>query len=218
MAILACVSLVQAQTWQALPFPSDSDWPGPFGSPAVISPNKISMTGQPVRTLESYSGPLTITFDTFLQTNLTANGSLNVLFGPSGTASNLTPLPSLWFEMDLPNGNGSGAFLQLEEWTSVHSRTSIWTSAFSFAVGATNHVSLTLSSGALTGFTVNNQSYTAPVSAVLPVSPFQIQMSSQQPTDPWTVLNFAVVPEPTTFTLAGVGLLGLLFVAKRPRS
>src|SRR6266403_5105886 len=55
MCVCGFVRSAQAQsiTWQFLPFPQNSDWPGPQGTQAVTNGTQVTLQGWPVVTAQS---------------------------------------------------------------------------------------------------------------------------------------------------------------------
>src|SRR5579871_5160581 len=69
LSIFGAAWCAQAQsiTWQILPFPENSDWPGPKGSPSVTNGNQVIFQGQPVRSAQIFTPPVTFSYDVLLQ-------------------------------------------------------------------------------------------------------------------------------------------------------
>jgi hypothetical protein len=95
LPILGLAFAVHAQsvTWQILPFPTESNWPGPRGAPAVTNGNVVTLDGQPVRTVETFTPPITISYDMMLQARATSDGYLSLRFTPP-TQTTADPLPA----------------------------------------------------------------------------------------------------------------------------
>ena len=79
--MFACQTPANAQsvTWQILPF-YKSDWPGSQGSPATTNGDVVSLHGQPVRTVQTFSGPLKISYDMQLNSRVSTDGNLQFFF------------------------------------------------------------------------------------------------------------------------------------------
>src|SRR5712675_1961501 len=97
LAVCSWVASTHAQTvtWQDLPWPADQNWGGPQGSPAVTNGNQITLTGQDVLSAQTFTGPLTISYDALLPSKTTVDGGLNLLFVPPGESTNLVASPDL---------------------------------------------------------------------------------------------------------------------------
>jgi hypothetical protein len=98
--------LAQTVTWEILPWPSNQNWPGPQGSPAVTNGNQIILTGQDVLSAQVFTAPLTISYDVLLPVKSTTDGIIELFFVPTGEPTNLVPNPDielLWFETQTGN-------------------------------------------------------------------------------------------------------------------
>jgi hypothetical protein len=214
--IFVCASVAQAQTWQALPFPTDSDWPGSHGQTAVVTPSEIVLMGQPVRTVQSYSGPLTISFDTFLSQKTANDGFLLLTFIPTGIPSNLSPIPGTWLDWQYgPSGSGPDELVFQQATTSA--RTTVWSAPFALTLGLTNHFAMTVGNAGQLTLSVNGTPFALPSSTDVPFSQYQIELDGWQPANTWHVLNFTAVPEPGTMALVGMGLLVAICRARQSR-
>jgi hypothetical protein len=199
----------QNVTWQALPFPDNANWPGSTGQPATITPNQVVLQGHPVRSLETYSGPITLNCNVTLSNDGAGEGSLQLNFIPLGQATNLGLTSGILFVLGYGDSYGD----QLQLWSYPSSE--LWSNSFTFAAGANYQLSMSVAANGALSLSVNGQSYPLPNSATLPFSQFQLQMEGWQPANTWTVDNFAVVPEPTTAMLVGVSLAGLATTLRR---
>ncbi len=201
-------------TWQILPFP-DSNWPGPFGQPATTNGNLITLQGQPVRTLQTFSGPLRISYDVvlaFRPTGFGDDGSLQFFFLPPGETPTQSS-PNVGLYMQFWNFRPDGLSI------ATNNIDTVWgVVPFSISAQTVYHVTIDVSEiGGLT-WTIDNLTNSIPSTVVVPYSQFQLQIQGWQPGDTWQVSNFAVVPEPSTVALTSAGLLGLLVVIRRRRS
>jgi hypothetical protein len=207
-------TLAQAVTWQDLPFPQDSSWPGSQGSPATTNGNQVTLQGQPVRSTQSFTWGSTFTFKTVLDSrpgSSSDDGSFEFNMIPLGQATNVgltsyTGLFMQWwnFQPDAlgfyQSGSQSGSFV-----------------TFGIVAQKTNQVTIAVSGTGLLTWTIDGQTYSNGPQTV-PFSQFQLQVTGWQPTDTYHMIDFAAVPEPGTLTLAGPGLAVLLAAARRCKS
>jgi PEP-CTERM motif len=207
-------TLAQPVTWQDLPFPQDSTWPGSQGSPATTNGHEVVLNGQPVRSTQVFTWGSTFTFKTLLDSrpgSSTDDGSFQFNMIPLGQATNLdltsyTGLFMAWwnFQPDAlaiyQSGTQSGSFIP-----------------FGIVAQKTNQVTIAVSGTGLLTWTIDGQTYSNGT-VTLPFSQFQVQVEGWQPTDTYHMIDFAAVPEPGTLTLAGLGLAVLLAAARRCKS
>jgi hypothetical protein len=216
LAVCSWVVSTQAQTvtWQDLPWPADQNWLGPQGSPAVTNGNQITLTGQDVLSVQSFSGPLTISYDLLLPAKSTSDGIFETFFVPIGEATTNIPNPDIELQMnETQSGNDS------LEAVKDHGSTILWgNNPFSIITQTVYHVSISVAANGQVGWSINGNDVGLSNSVVVPYSSFQLRLSSWQPTQEWDVSNFAVVPEPATVTLLGAGLIGLFTIVRRRRS
>jgi PEP-CTERM motif-containing protein len=216
LAVCSWVTLTHGQTvtWQDLPWPADQDWPGPQGSPAVTNGNQITLTGQDVLSVQSFGGPLTISYDVLLPVKSTTDGSIETFFVPTGEATTNIPNPDIELLMnETQTGNDNLGVAK------DHDSTILWGSnPFSINTQTVYHVSIGIAANGQVNWSINGNDVGLTNSVVMPYSSFQIRLSSWQPTQEWDVSNFVVVPEPATVTLLGVGIVGLFAIIRRRRS
>lgn len=211
------LATAQSVTWQILPF-QQSDWPDGQGSPASTNGNVIALHGQPVRTVQTFSGgPLKISYDAVLDSRSSTDGGLQFIFVPSGLASNVLR-PALVLYFGFRNTPGLLDALYITSISSNGTGTQVWGEVpFSISVQTVYHNEIDVSpSGGLT-WIVNSQTNSIPGSVTIPFAQYQLEMESWQPGGPTsfgptvTVSNFSAVPEPCTAALVTVGLMGMLF-------
>jgi hypothetical protein len=204
----------QSVTWQDLPFPQDSNWPGSQGSPATTNGNEVVLQGQPVRSTQVFTRGSSFTFKTLLDLRPTGfgdDGSFQFNLIPVGEATNVgltsyTGLYMAWwnFQPDAlalyESGSQSGSFIP-----------------FGIVAQKTNQVTIAVSGTGLLTWTIDGHTYSSGTETV-PFSQFQVQVEGWQPTDTYHMIDFAAVPEPGTLTLAGLGLAVLLAAARRCKS
>lgn len=203
-----------AVTWDAEPFPTDSDWGGPQGQPATISANEVILDGQPVRTEQTFSGPFLFSCDIVLDAKNTPDGALWLFLIPPTTPLDHGLTNSVFFQLgyDGTSVDTTGLFLR----SGTGPDTILWSITNPLSAVVTNHIALGVAANGALSLSLNGQSETLSNSAILPFGSFQMQMEGWQPNNFWDVTNFTVVPEPTTVTLVGLGLTGL-FVGVRRR-
>jgi hypothetical protein len=213
LAVCAGAASTQALpiTWQDAPWPVDQDWPGPQGSPAVTNGNQITLTGQDVLSVQSFSGPLTISYDLVLPVKSTTDGIFETYFVPTGQNISNVPNPDIVLYMTESQGGADSLAAAKDRFATV-----LWgANPFAIATQTVYHVAINIAGNGQVAWSINGNDVGLSNSVVVPYSSFQIRLSSWQPTQEWDVTNFAVVPEPATVTLLGAGLVGLFAVVRR---
>jgi hypothetical protein len=215
LAVCSWVASTHAQTvtWQDLPWPADQNWGGPRGQPAVTNGNQITLTGQDVLSVQSFTGPVTISYDVLLPVKSTTDGAFETFFVPTGEAT--TNLPNPGIELLMNESQSGNDFLSAFK---DRSTSMLWgNNPFSIQTQTVYHVSISVAGNGQVGWSINGNDVGLSNSVVVPYASFQLRLSSWQPTQEWQVSNFIVVPEPTTVTLLGAGLVGLFAVVRRPK-
>jgi len=188
---------VRAQTWQALPFPSDSSWPGPFGQPAVITNNEIILDGQPARTIETFSGPITMDCDVSLDARTTTDGAFWLFFIPTGVALDKTATNSIFFQLGFENfGQDVMGVFKRQGIPQNPPDTALFSMPYTLNTGTAYHVTLGVAGNGALSLSVNGQPYSLSNAAVLPFNQFQVQIAGWQPDAIWHVTDFTAVSGP----------------------
>lgn len=219
LSVFAWVQLSSAQTvtWQALPFPTDSNWPGPFGEAAVITANEVILNGRPARSVQAFSGPLSIQCDVSLAARTNGTGVFTLSLLPLGQPLDKDLASQTAFQMIYRNpGNGSGQDGLLIVQIANKSGTRVWGEVpFTVTAGTFYHISMDVAASGALSLSINGLPYSLPSTTAVPFSQFQLQLGGWMPGDFWHVTNFTAVPEPSTSMLVGASLLGLATVMRR---
>jgi hypothetical protein len=197
----------QSTIWEVLPFP-DSDWGGSHGQPATTNGGIVTLNGRPVRTVQSFSGPLKITYDLFLPARTTDDGLFSLLFVPSTLASNLTS-PNIKLSMEYRNF-GSDDLLVNQNDSGI-----LWTTPFNVMTQTVYHCAIELSVAGNLTWAINNLTNSIPSSITVPYSSYKLELVGWQPGTIWQVSNFAAIPEPSTAILVTMGIGWLVAVRRR---
>src|ERR1700733_14005299 len=141
----------QSITWQILGWPSNQNWPGPQGSPATTNGNQIVLTGQDVLSVQTFTAPLTISYDVVLPTKSTDNGTFELFFVPVGEPANLLPNPDI--ELDMDESQGGNDYLEVQE---NHGASVLWGPVpYPIATQTTYHVSINVATNGKVSWTIN---------------------------------------------------------------
>jgi len=196
---VALAGRAQSVTWQILPFPQNSDWPGPRGAPATTNGNVVTLQGQPVRSTQTFTPGTTFTFNVVLESRPTGpgdDGALWFFLIPTGLPTNLDLTSYLLLEMAFRNYEPDGLAIS-QSGTQIGSDI-----PFPIVAQVTNHVSISVSESGLLTWAINGQVYSSGTVSVA-YSPFQVQMDGWQPTDVWQVSDFTVGTPSTCPNLVG---------------
>jgi hypothetical protein len=75
--------------WEAMPFPSARQWSGPRGERAVIEADNQLLQGQPMRSRQTFRGPITVTCEVTAEHLPLGSATLFVEFIPNGLAKDV---------------------------------------------------------------------------------------------------------------------------------
>src|SRR5882724_1290675 len=153
LTVCAWVVSTHAQpvTWQDLPWPADQNWGGPQGQPAVTNGNQITLTGQDVLSVQSFNGPLTISYDVLLPAKSTTDGAFEFFFVPTGEGTSNLPNPDIQLQMgESQSGND---YLIVDK---DHGASTLWgVNPFSLNTQTVYHVSISLAANGQVGWSIN---------------------------------------------------------------
>ena len=198
-------------TWQ--PLPTDSSYQGPpIGQPTIVSGNTVIVQDRNARTLESFSGPLTIDADVVLNTRTIDNEcAFTLAFIPIGLGTDEPIHDATWFHF-LARNFGTDA-IGIDKGSGI-ATTNVWPETpFPLVVGQTNHLTLALAANHTLSLAINGNSYALPGTATMDLSQYQLQIQGWG--NIWTASDITLIPEPSTLVLVSVSVLGLAIVARR---
>jgi len=191
--------LAQSVTWEILPWPSNQNWPGPRGSPAMTNGNQIVLTGRDVLSVQAFTGPLTISCDVVLPAKSTSDGGFEFFFVPTGEPIGLLPNPDI--ELLMAESQSGNDYLQVQD---NQDTSSPWGPVpYPIAAGTTYHVSVDVAANGQVSWAINGVDVGLGNSVVVPYGNFQIRLSSWQPTQVWQVNNFTVTVPSTCPNIVG---------------
>ena len=130
-------------TWQPIP---SASYNGPPTQPTIVSGNTVILRGQNARTLESFSGPLTIDLGVSLQARTDPDGGVFTLaFIPVGLASNEAIHDATWIQFIYHGSSPDQIVLRKGSGAAT---TNIWDQTpFPIVAGQTNHVTFGVAAG-----------------------------------------------------------------------
>ena len=175
--------------WDALPFPRDSDWPGPKGLPAHIEDGDLILQGRQARTRSTYSVPLTIECEFLLEARSGTDGALEIRLVPIDQPADSNLTQTLYLALSYqPSGEASVAIESCNG--SIRAETLWGRKPFELRVGKPNQLGIELQLDGIR-FTINGQTFEAK-GVTVPYDRFYIQIWGWQPVNRWHVRNFVV--------------------------
>ena len=179
--------------WDPLPFPKNSDWPGPKGLPPTMAGTALVLQGQDVRTASLYTAPLTVECDVELEARTTSDGSFGIKFIPSGEPADSEPDQIVMFRMIYRNPDaysGKDGLVIERRNGSMRGETAWGEEPFDLQAAISYHITLEILADRLR-VSIDKLTYEA-VGVTVPYKKFYVQLSSWQPGDKWLVRSFAV--------------------------
>jgi hypothetical protein len=175
--------------WDALPFPRNSDWPGPKGLPAHIEDGDLILQGREARTRSAYSVPLTIECEFLLEARSGTDGGLAIRLIPPDQPADLNITQTLYLVLSYrPSGE---AIAEIQSCNASSTAKTLWGGKpFDLRVGKPNQLQIDLRREGMR-FTVNGQTFEAG-DVVVPYDRFYIQIWGWQPVNRWHLRNFVV--------------------------
>ncbi len=210
--LLVCSWVASAHTltvtWQDLPWPADQDWLGRKAHQPVTEWKSRSLqTGQDVLSVQSFTGPLTISYDVVLPVKSTTDGAFETYFVPLGESiTQRSPIPDI--ELTMNESQSGNDFLNV---TKDHGASTLWgNNPFSIATQAVYHVSISLAANGQVGWSINGNDVQALKRGCYALR--QLKCDSAVGSRPGsgrspTSRSF---PMPATVTLLGAGLGSLV--------
>jgi hypothetical protein len=175
--------------WDILPFPMDSDWPGPRGEPATVDTGEIVIRGQPVCTKQAYSAPLTFECEFTVDQPLTHLEYAAITFTPEGAdPCSDPPVGSLDVLLQYEGAGGDGGHLYIQR--RGRGVVSLTKEPFVLQAGKPYQLRVEVLSDVLR-ITLNGQAYEAE-GITLPFKAFHIRLYGWKPDKVWHVRNVTV--------------------------
>jgi hypothetical protein len=184
-------------TWVVLPWPRNCDWPGSRGEPAKVVEDGIILHGQPVRTREHFTLPVTVECEVKLEEDPANDGFFLVRVFPAGEAVPLDLEQDECFEFVMgyrkpAAGTGQDALSIQHRWQVRPSRfKTVWgETPFPLSAGEPYKLKLELLADKMR-ITINDRTFEAEGVAI-PYKEFQIQLDSWQPANRWRLRHLIV--------------------------
>ena len=153
-----------------------------------------------MRTVQTFTPPVTISYDMSLDARSTSDGYLDLFFIPLGEGTG-NPDPAT--QMFTIYRNGGQDALRIDQ-TNSNGDTVVWGEVpFSVSAETNYHVAITVSAAGQLTWTINGEAYSITSNVTVPFNPFQLQVESWQPGDTWQVSNFTVTTPPTCPNITG---------------
>ena len=177
--------------WDILPFPRDSDWPGPRGKPATVDDGEIVIQGQPVCAKQTYSAPLSFECEFTVDQPLTHGEFAAITFIPEGTDIGVYwPVGAVNVVLLYEGAGNDGGHLDITQWGRRPDLVSLTKEPFALQAGKPYHLRVEVLSDALR-VTLNGQVYKAE-GVTLPFKAFHIRLYGWKPDKVWHVRNVTV--------------------------
>ena len=196
LSLLGCASGPHSRplAWDPVPFPKNSDWPGPKGNPAEIANGTLVLQGQGVRTTKTYGAPVTVACDVKLESRTANDGSFDVCFLPPEEPLDAEAGRMICFRIIYSNTGEYGSVDRLEiDERDGDKRSVLWTKAASkVEAGKVCHLELQVTVAGRLAVSINRIVEQVPPTVTVPYPHFQIQLGGWQPTNRWHVRNFVV--------------------------
>jgi hypothetical protein len=175
--------------WKVLPFPRNSDWPGPKGQSATVAQGKIALQGQPIRSEKVYSLPVTIELEVMVEERVSSDGFFSIIAHAPGLADDVEPREGNKLQLTYRNRGGKDVFALLKSTLAVNQKEKIANlmgeEPIEINPGVYYKLKLSLSNNQAV-VTVNNRQY-QPVPFEPPGRMVQFSLQSWQPTAKWHI-------------------------------
>jgi hypothetical protein len=179
--------IVKPITWDVLPFPKDSNWPGPKGKRAELERGDIVLRGQPVRTRQVFTVPTICQYEQVLTGQKASDGCLWFSIVPEEAPADMDP-PATAVTVALgyqkPDGSGGHVSINHDKRSDRLSR-----QAFSFKEDRVYIVRIDVLANSVR-VTVDGSVYESN-NLALP-GRFYIRMCGWQPGNTWRVRNITI--------------------------
>ena len=179
--------------WDILPFPEDSNWPGPRGEPALIQNNNILLQGRPVRTQTSYTLPLTIECEVELEERAATDGAAWFDVVDEQDSRNLDPKRCVMFTFGYAHPASRFNTGELSVWRcdgNSHGPMVWGKTPFPVAAGQTYQLRWDIRADGMT-MTIDGQTFDIP-DVTVPWEKVQVRLMGWQPANRWHVRNLTI--------------------------
>ena len=173
--------------WEVLPFPRDSNWPATRGEPAKVDADEIVLKGQPVRTQQSFSAPMSFGCEVTLEQLTSDDGCLWIEFVADGAdpEPNVPPQSASLQLGYHQRGPGGGMFTIAGAGSPP---ADLVKDPFEFEAGKPCRLEIGVTPDGEIRATLNGQVFETRVT--IPFKTFHIELMGWQPTNTWHVRDF----------------------------